>query len=105
MGTAEPLLHERARGREDEIGDAEGNGEKRENLQGRVAAAEGLPGLGGSNRQQRKGRAEQAEMDDNLNTRFEPAGAEMRISVSGQQDDLEEQQAGGPNTRSAAKPG
>ena len=104
-GAAEPLLDQRAGGGEDEIGQAEADGQQREDLQGRIAAAVRFPGIIRRDGQQGQGGGQQHQVHDGLRARLEPARGEVRVGVAAQQQHLEEQHAGRPDARPAAEPG
>jgi len=63
-----------------------------------------LPDFARGDRQKCQRSSEQEKVEESLGTRPEQARAEMRISISGQEHNLEEQHAGSPNTGTTAEP-
>lgn len=104
MSVTEPLLHERASRREDEVRQTDTRCKQCKDLQHRIAFTARLPGIIRSYRQERQRYGEQNEVDDCLRTWFEGTGKKMRIGVAAQQQDLEEEHAGRPDTGATAKP-
>ena len=102
---AEPGLDQRPGRREDEIGQADTNRQQRQDSRGRIIAIRRLPPVGRRDRQRQQRRADQRQMDDRPHPGPEIVLAQVGVGITGEQDRLKKQQAGGPDGRTAAEPG
>ena len=100
-------MKQRTCGGEDEIRCADADEENRQNFQYWVTFAGGLPTIAGDGAYEGDdyGAANERDMEDGLLAGAEPRVCEMGVSVTGKEERLEKEKAGGPNGWSAAEPG
>ena len=104
IGDAEPLLHQRTGGGEDEVREPDRNGEEQENVPRRIAGDVGFPGFVWSDGEQREGQQEEAEVEHCLRAGLQQRRGEMRIRVATQQHRLKEEKARRPDAGTPAEP-
>ena len=97
--SAEPELKQRCRRREEKKGQANARGKQAENAPRRILHSQRFPFFGGGDRQPEEHRQEQGHVKNRLRARAEAQDAEMRVSVAGQKQQLEEKHACSPYGR------
>ena len=86
-------------------GKPDGGGQQLEDAQRGIADGRRFPGHVGQDRQQRATCQQQRSVDQQLGPGLGEFHEGVRVSVSGQQRELEEQQRGGPHRGRASEPG
>ena len=104
LGARVPGLHERARGREQEVGQADARGEQAEDPEAGIRLPGRLPARVGQDRQRGDPGREQREMDERLRARLERPDGPVRVRVAADEQQLEEQHARRPHGRRPAEP-
>ena len=99
----DPLLQQRAGGRQQEVRQADGGGQQNDDAQRRVFLAGRLEQRIGNDRQERQAHHQQRDVQRALGAR-RPPRQPVRVRIAGQQRDLEEHHAGGPHRRGPAEP-
>ncbi len=99
----EPGLDEGTGRGEQEVRQAHGRTQQKQDAADRLLAAVGLPALGRHDRQRRQRGDEQDGVHDRLAPAAELA-ERMRVRISGEQHNLEEEHAGRPHRGAAAEP-
>src|SRR5690606_36341246 len=108
MTLRKPMLQERSRGRQQDIGNAHREAEQTNDPgDGTGFRAIGLPLIRGRDRKKEAGQQEQGEVDDGLRGASgpQPGDEAMRVGVAGEQSTLEKEQAGGPDAGAPSVPG
>jgi hypothetical protein len=100
----EPGLHQRAGGREHQVGQADRQRQQQQDPADRLRRVGRLHRLGHGDRQEREAREQQHRVHDRLTARRELADHDVGVEVAGQQRELEEHHAGGPDRGRAAEP-
>ena len=104
MGGAEPLLHQWAGRRQDEVGQADGRDQQEKNVPRGLAGDLSFPTVGRRDRQEHQRQEQERQMKHGLIARLEVGRREMGVSVAAEQQRLEKKQTGRPYARAAAKP-
>ena len=99
-----PSLDERARGGEEEVGQADHAREQRQDAQGRLAITL-LPCRRGDDRQRCQADGQKEAVNDDLASRRRPAGQRMGVGIANEKQQLEEEEARCPHARRAPEPG
>ena len=100
----EPRLHQRARRRQQEVGQPDRRDQHAEDQPRRVLRAGGLPPDARNDRQHGERHEQQRRVDLDLQPRREPMHGEVRVGVAREQCRLEEDEARGPDGRRSAEP-
>ena len=103
-GAREPRLDQRARRRQQEVGQADRDGEQAQDQPRRVLVAGRLPAAAGNDGQRDQRDDEERDVQPHLRARSEPVHGEIRIRIAGEERRLEEDEARGPDGRRAAEP-
>ena len=104
VGDAEPLLHERSGGGEDEVRQADRDGEEEEDLPRGIAGDVGFPAVVGGDRQEREGEEQEAEVEGGLTAGLQERRGKVGVGVAAEEQGLEKQEAGGPDAGAPAEP-
>jgi hypothetical protein len=97
-------LHERGAGGEDEVGQAQTGDEEEENVPGRGGAGDGCPRFTRGDGEKAECEGEEEEVKKQLAAGREPSVDGMGVGVAAEEEDLEEEHAGGPYFGAAAVP-
>ena len=100
----EPRLHQRARRREQEVGQADRRAEQPQDPPARLLAACRFPSVAGDDRQRDQAQRQQPEVQRGLAPRAEPPRRPVAVCVACRQQRLEEHEAQGPHGARAAEP-
>jgi hypothetical protein len=103
------VLEKRAGGGDGEEGESDGAEEQKNDSPSGIAGRGGFEGFGGGYREEEEGERDERderEVDGGLEAFpvAEPCGEGVSVGVSGEETDLEEEHAGGPNGGTAAIP-
>ena len=104
-GARIPGLHQRAGGRQQQVGQADRHGQHAEHAEGRIRLCRLLPGRIGRHRQGEQAQEQQRGVHQRLPPRRQRLVQPVHIQVAQQQLGLEEHQAGAPHRGGAAEPG
>ena len=98
-----PALQQRRGGRQQEVRQPDGDQQQHEDAQDWLLVAARFPGLARQDRQGEQRQQQQSHVQQRLLAHAQPR-AEVGVRVTGQQDALEEHQAGSPDRRRTAEP-
>ena len=107
MRFSKPMLEERSRGREEEIGNAYGQGKQSHDPEKRIGlGAVRLPLRIRRDREEEEGERKQRKMESHLGPPLFPEKGDenVRVSIAAEQTDLEKEEAGRPYSRAASIP-